>query len=670
MLQAGFFTFVLFCAAPLLAQTAQPQVSETKSVEPVPPPIPTTVQDAPAARDAPTKILIARNKEFPLSVHYDFSRDNLVLQPLEFEYDLTKDNGSTLILGPIVVNESKFNFTLGRLQQLYSAAQADAEVLLIRWPDYLLKSAVLEMISRGGKVLWKHDISVSDVEAWKNQLKAWRSERPSSVGILNPSVKGAPFATVDEPFRFCLTQGQSTKVTRLCSDQHIVRRQPGQLKLARQVLKTPIRVLFQNEEASSKKKVIIRDRSQVILFYADLSSGISYEFASKPPAAQISDIAPTTNPGLFRVVGWDIFPMGNSKVINEENYPDWVKKFGFEPTIKDERQFWEIGLKKENPVLYFPGEGGGVFRQRINIENIPPVLSRIYLRADTPKATYWNSVPLYGRKHSEVKPESKEYSIVDSDPPDPSLFIWNFKAVNKGEINKSYLTTQYKGKNYFGYYDVFRAFANELSGRFTGVYSSGTLMALGELAYNFWLESIFGNPNPYYSFQRWGFSGKVFRSLAPLPINQDGDKGNLDVSVFDFKYRLTPGVWTRDETVGLIASYQTMKFESLATAMVGFGAFWARSMPAVFDRWFNKFPLMNYPKWVDMELIVYTTALTPNVSLGINYALNFHGQVLWSKTLFGEAGFGLKRYSFTNSDRGESAELSTLYGTLGMGIKF
>jgi hypothetical protein len=122
-------------------------------------------------------------------------------------------------------------------------------------------------------------------------------------------------------------------------------------------------------------------------------------------------------------------------------------------------------------------------------------------------------------------------------------------------------------------------------------------------------------------------------------------------------------------------------------------------MPKVFDNIFNWFPFMKYPKWVDMEFIYYFATNAANQTLegseisefdrtlgnmltgqgGANWALNFHGQVMWSKTIFGEAGFGIKGYSVrwdkpggtsADRDRRRRFDLTSIYGTAGIGIKF
>jgi hypothetical protein len=103
---------------------------------------------------------------------------------------------------------------------------------------------------------------------------------------------------------------------------------------------------------------------------------------------------------------------------------------------------------------------------------------------------------------------------------------------------------------------------------------------------------------------------------------------------------------------------------------LGVGVFWARSMPRIFDQLFNIVPIMRYPKWVDAEYIQYFNSLNSDVSLGNNFALNFHGKVLWSQDIFGEAGFGLKQYSVSDKSLNKKAGFTSFYGTVGLGVNF
>jgi hypothetical protein len=110
-------------------------------------------------------------------------------------------------------------------------------------------------------------------------------------------------------------------------------------------------------------------------------------------------------------------------------------------------------------------------------------------------------------------------------------------------------------------------------------------------------------------------------------------------------------------------------------------------MPKVFDDILNLFPVMRYPKWVDLEFIYYLAATDPQHELlnpwnqfsGVigtgNWALNFHGKVQWTKRIFGEAGLGVRQYDLfkerPNQDpRRVRFNYSSFYGTVGLGINF
>lgn len=209
-----------------------------------------------------------------------------------------------------------------------------------------------------------------------------------------------------------------------------------------------------------------------------------------------------------------------------------------------------------------------------------------------------------------------------------------------------------------------------VAGRFTAVQMAGSFIFMGEGAYNHWFEDIFGWTNYWLSRQRWGVSAKYFQSFNQLKVSAAGDTAPLTVLTVDLKYRFTPGLWGRDESVGAMLSYQDVGFGAAKAPMLGVGGFWARSMPKVFDDFFNLLPFMRYPKWVDMEFIYYASSMSSSVTLNAPMSLNFHGKVLWTERIFGEAGFGLKRYGFADSAANQKAELNSFYGTVGLGVNF
>jgi hypothetical protein len=383
------------------------------------------------------------------------------------------------------------------------------------------------------------------------------------------------------------------------------------------------------------------------------------------------DMTDTKKADQIRIVAWGIRPTTPSTILNPDIYSSVTRAIGFESTIGDMRKFWEAIITSEDPKLYLPGQGGGLFTQRFGLSEIPRANARPYLDIHTPVGTYDDGVRLYGKKISEVKITSFENSV-EVDATDPKYFLWRFKAVNRGEINRSYLSMEYQGKEFKAFYELYKGFPREISLRLSGLLQpSGENVFLGEAAYNQWFENLFGWTNYKLGRQRWGVSARYFKSLTELTVNATtGATAGLAVANVDLKYRLEPGLWGRDETLGAMLDFQSVSFDKISAPMLGVGAFWARSMPKVFDDLLNLMPLMRSPKWVDMEFIYYPVSLSKQVTLQTNFALNFHGKVLWTKSWFGEAGFGLKRYAILDSQLQQKAALNTFYGTVGLGYSF
>jgi hypothetical protein len=245
-------------------------------------------------------------------------------------------------------------------------------------------------------------------------------------------------------------------------------------------------------------------------------------------------------------------------------------------------------------------------------------------------------------------------------------------ARKRGQLNASEILIKDGEHTFRAFHDVYKGFPRELSGRFTGVLSNNLeIVFLGEVAAQWWLERLLWWEHRKYSFQRWGMNARYFQSLAAIGGREDGQSLlKLQVLTGDLKYRLTPGIWARDHTLGLTANAQHVVIDKYQATMGGLGMFWARSMPRFFDDIFNIVPFMRYPKWVDVEGILYFVPLSPRNQLGVNTAVNFHGKILWTQRFFGEGGFGLKVFQFNDLDEGKAVGLAVAYGTVGLGLNF
>ena len=623
-----------------------------------------------------------RNKNYTKPIYFDVLGPQKQVPTVHLEYDMESRQGQALKIGPVTIDQVTFSFghrTLREIDPRFQNSIADEVYFLANWPEHLYPEALLEILSRDGKVIWSRALRKPDLDNWnkvvQSALKFNKKTPLASVewGI-ESSRSNLPFENLADGFRFCLSHYRVESQERLCSQEYVLRRINNQTLLGRLKSAHTPRVLVDGEPAPFKMTKEVQSGFPT-RFFAQLATGETFDFSSKPLNVKWSDFVKVQESGVLRVVGHDIPPVGRYQILNPDRYAQWVENFGFEPTIGDTRKFWLVGVKESEPVIYFPGQDGGVFKHVLPAEGAPNLRNRLYLHKDTPIGTYRDGVTLRGRKQPELKVNSKEYEVSKGDS--EQEFEWSFKASNDANINKSYLQIQDGDKTYNAYYELYKGYSNELSGRPSIILSSQGFILLGEVAYNHWFEDVLGWTNPLLSKQRWGLSGKYFQSLTTFKT-EDFDKGSLTVMNLDLKYRLTPGLWTRDESHGIMVSYQNVDVDVQLTKfrapMLGAGWFWARSMPRVFDELFNYFPFMNYPKWVDMEFIFYPMSMDSNVTMSTNFALNFHGQVLWKENFFGEAGFGIKGYGFTDKTNPYQANLGyklyTLYGTLGIGIKF
>lgn len=660
----------------------KPTEVEQKKAEPVPP----------VSSQAGAKIISsAMNKEYTRPLFFD-SEDRVTLQPPEFEYDLTGNENRSLRLGPYELNEKTFRVELKTLAQLHPklksilpANEVKQMVVAMKWPKELFNYGLIELISRDGEVLWKFDLTEKIKKEWEDEAarlgalvsgrafkaaksrEVVKSDKDSAASYVFKNISEVPILKQRDVFRFCFTKNENLLVTRLCTQRYVLKyNNKIPFLLAMTSGFTP-RVILQKEVAELKGQIEV-PADIPFGFLAELSSGQSYEFISPPPKLSLVDFSETLNPQVVRVIGYDIAPLSLHTILNPDQYSHLTTLLGFQSTIFDPRKFWMAEMSKEEPILYFPGPGGGVFKQKFVLEDIPKAKARPYLAETTPDGTYLSEKVVYGRKLVKDKITSDQVRIRVSKK-NPNIFEWTFAAPKSAEYNRSFLQVTHEGKTYKAYYELYRAYANELSFR-AGILASQGINVLAEGAYNHWFESLFGWSDNLFSVQRWGLSTKYFSSLNPLSITNKGTQVNLTVLNLDLKYRFTQGLWLRDETTGLMLSYQDIGFGSLKSTMIGGGWFWARSMPKVFDDFFNLFPFMDYPKWVDLEFIYYPVSLKSDVVLNNNLALNFHGQVLWSERFFGEMGFGVKRYAFSDTPTNQRVDFNTFYGTFGIGFKF
>ncbi|GIL16581.1 MAG: hypothetical protein BroJett040_03320 [Oligoflexia bacterium] len=661
---------------------------------------------APLAPPPPPKrnVSSAYNADYNVPLRFEVSDENVNVKPLLLDYEMIAQ--TNLKLASSEFNDNTFYVVLSTLDRLEPAlgpllakSAANEWVLVVRWPDDLFQDGIIEAMNRAGKTLWQAEITPDSVKKWKRTMAIWKAtlkkKSGSEAAEASPVLKtqfairnfkaqgGAPFWKIEEPIRFCVSKTiENGLQTRLCTRYYEVAKSND--RIAMSPLKqapTPARVIAFGGQAPLKDVKEV-EANKPVQFFAEIASGASYEFVAKPVQLNLVEIVgDDNNPDVARLVAWGRRPVTQVRVLTKTELTFLEELIGpwWYQTIGDFREFYDLELTKAKPMLVIPGEGGGLFRQDFVLKNIPTEKIRPYVSKRTPKGVYQDGAKILGRKAAGTKVSSTTNGTVPDSSDPANSFVWNFGAQKRGDFNKSYLLVESEGVTYKAYSEHFKGYPGEISTRLTGIVGSDTVI-MGEVMLNYWFEDLFGWTNYWLSRQRWGVSAKYFQSLTKVKVGQT--QSTLNYLTLDFKYRLNPGLWGRDESWGLMGSYNEATYDIFKAKLFGGGMFWARSMPKIFDDLFNYVPLMRYPKWVDMEFIYYVNVINSseikayNFGQGLgNWQLNFHGKVMWTKQFFGEAGFGIKQLDFQQnvSMAGvtrQRMQFTLFYGTMGLGWSF
>ncbi|MCB0349693.1 MAG: hypothetical protein KDD38_00835 [Bdellovibrionales bacterium] len=664
-------------------------------------------------------------KTSPYSLFFDPAKNNIRLDKQKIDYDLTKE--SVLRLGPYFLSDSDVSMQMTREVGEFTEVDFGLDVvrrvgslyvISFRWPIDFVKSGTIEILDDKARSLWRKKITASDVEDWKTlleeqtnkvlyernrselekKLKAEKSKvviedikrklmlaRPQSLsvqhqrsqfGLSHKNFFEVPITQIKDPFRYCVSSDEEGSRLAVCSRRYRFVRYAGRYKIAPVSKDVTPRVLINDKPVTAKGTAIFLDNDVPIKLAALLKSGVYFEFVSNPKEIRVVDIVKDENSKKINVIGFGDVPMGD---ITESFFADSVHWgfLNFMPTIGDLRRFWRSSITESAPYLYLRGEGGAPFRQSFDFEALPTTKARIVLSKETTKSTYGSKVWVRGAVDPTVEVSADDTEVKRESE---NEFSWNFPAPQRGQYNTGILNVTENGNKWRAEYDIYRGYPAELGLRLSGLVTSElTLVLLGEIAGQYWFESLLGWDSYKYSRQRWGVSAKYFEVF----LRSDGDLKKFAAGNVDLKYRFTPGIWSRDPTVGAIASAMNFDYGaadslgtlSFAVPVVGGGVFWARSMPKVIDDFFNLAPFMRYPKWVDWEFIYYPLALRAQQASNFMFAMNFHGKVQWTENFYGEAGFGLKNYSFKDERSSEALShaapnIFVAFGTVGLGFNF
>lgn len=630
----------------------------------------------------------ATQKPGRYSIPLYFHPDSVGVKKVTYQLSWDLSQKDTLKLGSLSLNADNFvpaffpanskNHPLAGMGE-----GVDKDTLFLIWPTSLVKSGTLEMIARDGSVLWSDTFDVQDAKNWRKKVQSIKLQIPAekqkenkiffNSGIALTDLSSDLLSKINGSFRFCLSEEKGKERSMLCSPKYAATKINGELSLGKIIEEADARILVDREEVPKVGQKDVTD-GQVVSFFGETSGGMSYEFTTRVLPVQIFDIFKDVD-GAVLVSGVDPVPFGAGIYEGKNDDDNYWNNHGWQQTIGDLRSYWQMQLPA-NKELTVPGRVGGAFRVQLDYIEVPDVTQRVWVSAQDIKATYSEKKALH-LYHSEK--QKIQGSFADEVTPNPLAgpgeVIWNFPAPRLAEYNLANIDILTDSKSTKGSYEIYRGRSSELSGRFTAALDKNLQsIILGEVSYNKWFQDLWGWDNDTWSTLRWGVSAKYFKSLNSIDVKDSESttttKSDLSVMSVLAKYRFNPGLWGRDETWGLLGGYESLSIAEVKVPVLGMGFYWARSMPKIFDDLFSYLPFMDHPKFVDMEFIYLPLSLDSNVTVGSSYLISFHGKVLWSQTIFGEAGFGLQSYSLQDKAQSLSVGLSAFYLTVGLGINF
>lgn len=558
--------------------------------------------------------------------------------------------------------------------------------LSFKWPTSLTQFGHFSIEDESGNVMWSAPISEQTLGEWSSRLPGKGSRNAprftdhlSAIwGVYDLPEAATKAVFSGSPIRGCLLQKESESASlKICTSPHKSEKgQDGAFRLQPIVQEVDGTVFIGNTDIGPRG-IVNFNIGQAFKLKTLFKNQSYIELSSQPVDLKLIDVVENTNGTRVILTGEGTQPVGKATVIRHPESHFWAAT-GVKKEI-----VWQLTIPRSTPVLRILGSFNIPFSMVFKFDHLPSERDRVFLRKSLSNGTYSARPILLGHSPNPVRVRSTEFEAKNIDD---THFKWTFAAPIKDTENRARLIvssnigksgtsgnsgTSGESRKWVAHHRLYRGYPIETSGRLTGVTASNAQMAiLGEVAGSMWFENLFSSSNYYLSQQRWGILARYFKTMTSLQNEPGLNLNNFTAYNIDLKYNLIPGIWNRDELFGIIMSFQNVNVSGYPVNLGGTGLFWARTMPKVFDDFFNIVPFMRYSKYVDMDLIYYPLALTSTAKANPSYSLNFHGKVFWSRRVFGEAGFGLKQYKYVDNSSNVQIEFATAYGTMGLGMLF
>lgn len=459
----------------------------------------------------------------------DFLNNVLHLQFFEedfktyFQYELFNN---VLSLSGFEISNQNFNFNL------------KDNSLILNWPRQIFPEGKIEFIDYKGVTRFESDLkAITPLGAQKFQ---------------------------DDYYRICLIQ--SGAMSRLCSAYFHIE---GEQIIFRKYT-TQERILLNNSQVKSVGKIEVSQDSS-ISFVAEFANGISFDFVSKPSPLRLYEIK-QLHDNAIECIGVEPLPLNNYQLLDIQNEPEYIRRLGLQSTIKDVRKFWKTQISPEFNQLFIRGLTGGIFNYTIPPEKIRAIKLNLKPTQFTQKYSYSNQYIFRGTKDSDLLITSKAGKVtIDKNK---KTFSIQSELTKINEINQFQFIAEKGEDRYLGFYEIYRGLPRDISAHLVNIITPYGYIAINEISYLHWFSKVYNYNHYWLSNFRWGLRAQYLQNINVLKLPSltgDLEKVNIAEANLDLMYRLTPGVWLKDETHGLILSFHNSILSPSQIPSLGIG---------------------------------------------------------------------------------------------------
>jgi hypothetical protein len=601
-----------------------------------------------------TALAIAKTSTY---LTYDAAAEKIT--QLLLKYQVTDD---FIRLGDVYLKNANFGLKL----------EVD-RTLTVFWPSEVFRGGKLELIKANGDIIFSRNIQESDLDTYtintfdetRNNYHNSKISFPFEESWLNAiKTSGGVF--------FCLKNKRKMEFLEICSSPYKV----NKTELVPSTKNSSTKVLFNGttDQPLVGEIMLSREKDPQIQWFAQLQSGLSWSFKELVPQWQIAELV-QIDFQLFRISGVGSRPLKYFTDHFTYKNRDFFYEVKPSPLISEHPDYWSFNLQATTAIdLNFMNPNGGIYTARLNINSAPNVLQTpIIVENNNPQLTYSSNIDYIVTvpPGASIEKQDKVKKAKEA-----NNYTWKINKLKKGAIVRNEIKVKIAENSVKPFFlEIYRGHSADMGFQYTVSTLSGGIASGGEFHTSYWAEDFFGLAKADWLRLRLGMQIKYFKPQKKIPIavNTSGsEKKEVEVSssVIDFKYRFKPGLWGRDETFGLMLAQHQFVFDEYKLNLLGAGLFWARSMPIFFDDLFNFFPFFRYPKWVSTEFINFVQNSGSDLTLKNTYHLNFYGKVMWTRSIYGDLGFGMRSYSFNDAEKKRNPTLNLFFITFGLGFIF